>query len=255
MRPNCDVSPANRVGLADRMRERLVRGRRPAVRGTAPRIVFVWGGPGSGKTTTARLFARQRWPDCDFVDLDMDDAVHFHPAGSSMFEVRDALTGRPVRGVGNAHAMNHCIQQVTAEYLDAVHAVFRERRYHQIMHHASPDLMAEAAHMGYRTALLYVSVPFELAARRARRRAATTGRFLDGDTFRRFFRTHQQLAPHYAGMCDAAYALDNSGDDAAANAARARSLPEGRARAAALRSLVREWGHALPDGDAGQSFY
>lgn len=176
----CALSPAQLDAARRRMRAHLLAGRRPTPPGATPLLILPLGCLAAGKTTTARLFAAQHHPDRTFVEVDVDDALDFHPLGAAVWRVHDQQSGEVVPGVGHVDAYFECRRQLMDVMSDLVArellAVDVPRRYDVIMHGHQPDLLQHGARAGFHTVALFVAVPRPLNVRRMRTRAERTGR-------------------------------------------------------------------------------
>jgi hypothetical protein len=114
----------------------------------------------------------------DYVVLDFDLAVKYHPRFRDVWNIPDAITGKPT-GVGvtiGLLACNHSLEGILIKlYQDLVTA---DKKYNIILQSHEQLDMPFASDNGYVTTLLYVGVPLSVAVARTRKRAVETGKFL-----------------------------------------------------------------------------
>lgn len=149
---------------------------------------------GAGKSTTATRFVAHRFPDRDFVEVDSDDVLDFHPLGADVWRLHDMQTGAVVPGAGHIDAYFKCREQLMRVLDDLVDrellaipgsgagaAVVPPPRYDVILHGHRPELLQHGARVGFHTVALFIAVPRPLNLHRMRARAQRTGRHWDVD--------------------------------------------------------------------------
>lgn len=178
----CAVTPAEMEAALKAARKDLLRDKRPVPRGSAPHLIITIGAPGAGKSTVAEAVARRgdHGDYGDYVTIDEDVAVKYHPRYAGVWGVPSAVTGRPT-GVGFTMGYLMCNQHLLGGVMvrifeELVHA--KGPRYNIILQSHAQDNLIEAKLEGYRTTLLFVGVPLPVAIRRSRDRAIATGKFL-----------------------------------------------------------------------------
>ena len=174
----CEVSPAEYAAALAAAREDLLGKKKPVPAGTAPHLLITIGAPGAGKSTVSEAVAAERGSG-DYVTIDMDVAVKYHPRYRDIWAAPSAVTGRAT-GVGFTQSYLACNSSLTdiliRIYNDVVFGV--EARYNVILQSHDHTNIIAAKLAGYRTTLLYVGVPLEIAKARSRIRAVETGKFL-----------------------------------------------------------------------------
>jgi len=265
-----EAEAAGRAAAAE-----ATRGLRPA-RGRRPHALFTIGAPGAGKTAAAAAYLR--WSGRDpgpaqagkeeeggrasrYAAVDFDELVRFHP------RVREALalptmSGGPAR-VGLGPGWQRCAAAL-GEVADAVVGAVLGGGYDAVLQTHRHDQIAAALALGYEVTLLYVAAPVAVAQRRARDRAAATGRFLaatlaDQDAYVALaWRRYRDAAPYWAQMCDEFAACDASGpaparfEAADPHAGRAGRWRDGVARCAAVVDRAHADGRGNPALAAGR---
>jgi len=159
-------------------RKDLLSKKKPVPAGQQPHLIVTIGAPGAGKSTVAAAVARSRGRG-DYVTIDVDVAVKYHPRYFGMWNVPNVATGKPT-GIGVTSGYWTCnapLEDILIQlYEDILHS--DKDRYNIILQSHSQINLIGAKLAGYRTTLLFVGVPLETAVRRSRSRAIETGKFL-----------------------------------------------------------------------------
>lgn len=174
----CDVNAAEFEAATVAAREDLLTGKKPVAEGTRPHLLITIGAPGSGKSTVAATIAADRG-DGDYVAIDLDTAVKYHPRYKDIWSAPSALTGRSTMiGFTLSYlACNATLEDMLIRIYEEI--VFSEGpRFNLILQSHSQVNIILAKLAGYRVSLLYVGTPLAVARKRSRTRAAETGKFL-----------------------------------------------------------------------------
>lgn len=214
----CALSDAELGAAAGRMFDALRGGRDPVPAGGRPHMVLTIGAPGSGKSTLAQacVDALGAHPFASYMVVDFDDLVRFHPRLNDIWHVPD-MFGRPTE-VGFAFGWDRCADFFAAQ-ASAFLATAVERRFNVVVQSHWQRWLTTPGIEAYRTTLLYVGAPLEVATRRARSRAAATGKFLaptlaaQDAAVKTAWDDYRRTAPWYALWADDFVAVAN-GDGA-----------------------------------------
>jgi predicted ABC-type ATPase len=175
---DCDVNAAEFEAATVAARKDLLTGKVPVAEGTPPHLLLTIGAPGSGKSTVAAAVAADRG-DGDYVTIDLDTAVKYHPRYKDIWSAPSALTGRSTMiGFTLSYiACNATLEDMLIRIYEEI--VFNDGpRFNVILQsHAQVNIIL-AKLAGYRVSLLYVGTPLAVARKRSRTRAAETGKFL-----------------------------------------------------------------------------
>lgn len=161
-------------------RRDLLQGKKPVAAGKKPHLIITIGAPGAGKSTVAEAVAAERG-DGDYVTIDLDVAVKYHPRAKGMWNAPSAVTGKPT-GVGLTTSYFTCNLQLEdvliSIYEDLIAADKARPRYNIVLQSHTQVNLIDAKLAGFRTTLLFVGAPLETAIQRSRQRAIDTGKFL-----------------------------------------------------------------------------
>lgn len=175
---DCDVSPAEFDAALAAARKELLGNKKPVPAGEEPHLLITIGAPGAGKSTVSEAVAGSRGGG-DYVTIDLDVAVKYHPRYRNIWAAPSAVTGKPTP-VGftlSYLACNAPLEDILLRiYEDIVYG--EGPRYNIILQSHSHINIILAKHAGYRVTLLFVGAPLEIAKARSRTRAVDTGKFL-----------------------------------------------------------------------------
>jgi adenylate kinase family enzyme len=175
----CDVTAAEYDAAAAAARKDLLKGKRPVAEGVTPHLLITIGAPGVGKSTVSGAIASKRGAGDDYVTVDLDTAVKYHPRYSDIWAVPSAATGNPA-GVGYTLGYLSCNASLgdllLRIYEDIIFA--KGPRYNVILQAHTQVNIILAKLAGFRVTLLFVGTPLATAQARSRTRAITTGKFL-----------------------------------------------------------------------------
>jgi len=231
------LSPGETKELEERLPGELARGHAPAAarRAAPPQTIYTMGAPGAGKSTISELYARRLstagagpGPARDFISLDLDSAVKYHPRMKGIYMLPD-LGGRPT-GVAltTLHlAANYELEKVLHPTVNRLCA----EGYDLLLNRVGVGGARVAKAHGHRTTLLYVGAPLPAAQARAQARALETGRFLSPTLaaqdrlVEEMWERDAQLAPWYALWVDEFLVASGSGSAPEASLASLRRVP------------------------------
>lgn len=213
----CALTAEEVKAAGDQMERDFFTGKNPAPAGEAPHLVLAMGAPGSGKHTLARLCveALNLRPVSEYVEIDFDALIKYHPRANGVWDVAD-MFGRPT-GVGLAQGWMNCAS-VFVPLAETLLNRALEKRYNLILYTHWHLVLMHAQNAGFTCTLLYVAAPLDVALRRARSRAATTGKFLSptlkaqDELVTRMWTDYQQSVAWFALWADTV-ALVPNGDD------------------------------------------
>lgn len=174
----CEVTAEEYEAARKRARAELLRGKKPVPPGETPHLLITIGAPGAGKSTVASAVAERSGK--DYVMIDLDVAVKYHPRYAGMWNAPSAVTGKP-SGAGlttGYFTCNSTLEGILIQLYEDIIFTEKEKRYNVILQSHSQVNLIEAKLAGYRTTLLFVGVPLQIAIQRSRARAVETGKFL-----------------------------------------------------------------------------
>lgn len=176
----CTVTPDEVEKAMKTARRDLLRGKKPVAAGKDPHLIITIGAPGAGKSTVAEAVAAERG-DGDYVTIDLDVAVKYHPRVKGMWNAPSAVTGKST-GVGLTTSYFTCNLQLEdvliGIYEDLIAADKAGPRYNIVLQSHTQINLIDAKLAGFRTTLLFVGAPAETVIQRSRQRAVDTGKFL-----------------------------------------------------------------------------
>jgi hypothetical protein len=219
----CALTDNEQSAMKRRMYSELTRNKRPlpppsnATSSNTPMLVVPVAAPGSGKSTVTMRFLREspdRYDTESFVEIDLDDAIHFHPKGPDLWKLRNAATGK-LLPVGNTETFFICRRQAVAVMRRVLYDLLRERRFHLVLHSVSGNILRPAKRLGWFTLLVFVSVPREIAERRARDRLPSTGRHFTAEDVGFWWEATREAVVGWSLWADEFYVIQNGADDAA----------------------------------------
>jgi hypothetical protein len=231
----CEVTRDEVEAALKAARRGLLRGKRPVSPGETPHLILTIGAPGAGKSTVAAAVAARRpapspGKAADYVTIDFDVAVKYHPRYKDVWNAPSVRTGKPT-GVGFTMgylACNAALVGILIQiYQDILHS--EGGQYNIILQSHVQANLIQAKLAGYRTTLLFVGVPLRTALRRARTRAAATGKFLaptlaaQDETVTRMWTKYLHTAAWYGMWADEFLVADNGRTAKSGKAAGARA--------------------------------
>ncbi|GFR90199.1 hypothetical protein ElyMa_002561400 [Elysia marginata] len=177
--PDCDVSSVEFDAALAAARKELLENKKPVPAGVVPHLLITIGAPGAGKSTVSEAVVTSRGGD-NYVTIDLDVAVKYHPRYRNIWTAPSAITGKSI-GVGftlNYLTCNESLENILWRIFDDILLGEEGGQYNIILqtHAHSNIILAKLA--GYRVTLLFVGVPLEVAQARSRARAIETGKFL-----------------------------------------------------------------------------
>ena len=172
----CNVTSEEWDKALKTARRELLRGKKPVRSGETPHLILTIGAPGAGKSTVAAAVAKERGSG-DYVTVDLDVAVKYHPRYLGVWGVPDVATGKPT-GVGMTTEYLVCNNSLIDILVQIISDLLEAKKYNIIFQSHSQFSLIEAKMSGYRTTLLFVGVPLKTAIQRSRDRAIKTGKFL-----------------------------------------------------------------------------
>ena len=218
----CDVTPEEVEKASKRARAEIVKDT-PPVKTGLPHLIITIGAPGSGKSTVAGKVAATREKGKQYIVIDYDLAVKYHPRFNDIWDMAD-VDSKP-SGVGwslGYITCNQVLEEILANlFQDLIEAPLK---YNIILQSHSQVDLVHAKINGYRTTLLFVGTPLPVALQRSRTRAVTTGKFL-APTLRAqdhivtdMWKYYAMSVPWYGLWADEFIVADNRKDDSGASA-------------------------------------
>lgn len=209
-REGCSLSAAEKGRMAVVMREELLRGRVPLPRNTDPIMVIPIAAPGSGKSTVTSRWLAAKYKDATkhFVDVDFDDAIHFHPKGPDLWNLRDVTTKQTLP-IGSTETFFLCRQESIDVMRQVLRELIRKKQFHLVLHHLKGDALRPAKRLGYNTVLVFVAVPRSLAIKRALDRRRKLGRFFTADDVSDWWDIYREAMVGWSMWADEFYIIEN----------------------------------------------
>lgn len=196
----------------------LFDGKIPVDDDKVPHILFSIGPPGGGKTTLSRklIETMKLYPVDEYIDLDHDMIIKYHPRYKEMFDMRDSEGHKTGIGYGMGYIRcGYSLEDIGTRLFEKIFT----GRYNAIIHtHAMEDIIY-ARRFSYRATLLYVAVDLLIAQKRALSRANIIGRFLAQNTeqqnnhIARLHGRYKVTASWYSTWCNDFYMVDNNVDN------------------------------------------
>lgn len=214
--PSCQLSPRTIETLSSTIYHDLTADVAPFVPGRRRRPVFVGvtGMPGSGKSTMLERIIRAILDEDggggDYVKLDMDTAVRWHPLGRSLYHLHDPNTGEALP-VGDVDRLHSCYHAVQPAYAAAERRILQEANRHvvaDVLRGNAQFYLHRAHDAGYETVLVYVHTPRAMAIERMRRRTRKTGMFIERDHAVEIHRYIRDALPWWCMWVDRSFWVD-----------------------------------------------
>jgi len=144
------------------------------------RTFIVIGTPGSGKSTITGSFVEKQYPSIgkNYVVIDFDTFVEYHPDYLSTKSIK--FTDGTRASFGSAIGYIDCVREM-APLMQNIFKKLFSYEYNYIVHtHSMEDFYAfvELSFNRAKVNFIYIYVDLEIAIKRARIRAITTGKFL-----------------------------------------------------------------------------
>lgn len=172
---SCTVDAKEMKKALAEARRDILAGKKPVPAKTRPHLLITIGAPGAGKSTVADKAVDAT----NYVVIDIDVAVKYHPRYQNVWSAPDVVTGKPT-GVGFTTTYMTCNDglddMMERIFYDLISA--KGPRYNIILQSHAQGHLIDAKSVGYRVTLLFVGVPLEVATQRSRERALKTGKFL-----------------------------------------------------------------------------
>jgi predicted ABC-type ATPase len=159
-------------------KNKILKGKKPQNTDLKPKFYVTIGAPGSGKSTLINHIAKKFNPELDFVSIDLDLAVEFHPRYRNLWSAESAVNN------GNANIGYTLTRQICNDNLEGMmESIFYDiiqsnTRHNIILQTQDLNSIILARSVGYEVNLAFIGVKLETAIRRSKLRAITTGKFL-----------------------------------------------------------------------------
>lgn len=195
------------------MLEELLSGKQEIKSGTKPMLVVPIAAPGSGKSTVTTRFLEEvkKCNSKHFVEIDLDDAIHFHPKGPDLWNLRDVVTHKPLP-IGSTETFFLCRQEAIDVMRSVLRVLLKERKYHIILHGLLGDALRPAKRLGWKTMLVFVAVTRKTAVRRATDRLGKLGRHFTEEDVTHWWDTYRESMASWSLWADNFFIIDNERD-------------------------------------------
>lgn len=173
----CDLTAKELDAAAKKARADILKNAKPIPKGTTPTIVVTVGAPGSGKSTVGKLVAESYAN--NFISIDLDLAVKYHPRFNNLWNFPDALTGKAT-GVGIIETHNLCTSELSGMMEVVIDEIIAMQKYNIILQaYVSMKGLKQFSMKKYNVVALCVGVPLKIAQERAWSRSLKTGQFFE----------------------------------------------------------------------------
>ena len=214
----CDVSSDEYIAAIFNAKRFLTKNKKPQTTGLKPKFYITIGAPGSGKSTLIEHIVHKFDPDLDFIVIDLDTAVEYHPRYKSIWSAESAVDSSKTN-IGYTLTRQICNDSLEGIMEAIFYDIIKDNTRHNIIFQ-SQDLnsIILARSVGYEVNLVFIGVKLETAIRRSKSRALKTGKFLASNLYMQtrvvevMWMDYKYNTAWYSLWSDNTYIIDNNKD-------------------------------------------
>lgn len=175
---DCSISGEEYKKAIKIAKNKIVKGKTPQDPNAKPKFYVTIGAPGSGKSTLIQHIAHKFNPELDFVSIDLDLAVEFHPRYKNMWSVDSAVNSLKTN-IGFTLTRQICNDNLEGMMESIFYDLIQDKTRHNIILQTQDlNSIILARSVGYEVNLVFVGTQLDTAVRRSKLRAIRTGKFL-----------------------------------------------------------------------------
>ena len=179
----CDVSSDEYRSAIITAKRVLTKNKRPQVAGLKPKFYITIGAPGSGKSTLIQHVAHKFNPELDFIIIDLDTAVDYHPRYQSIWSAESAVDTHKTN-IGFTLTRQICNDSLEGIMEAIFYDIIKDNlRYNIIFQSQDLNSIILARSAGYEVNLVFIGVKLDTAIKRSKLRALKTGKFLASNLY------------------------------------------------------------------------
>ena len=196
----------------------LITDKKPQIAGLKPKFYVTIGAPGSGKSTLINHIVHKFDPDLDFIIIDLDLAVDYHPRYMSIWSSESAVDSRKTN-IGYTLSRQICNDSLEGIMNAIFYDIIKDNlRYNVIFQTQDLNSIILARSAGYEINLVFIGVKLDTAIQRSKTRALKTGKFLAANLYMQnqvvtdMWVDYKYNTAWYSLWSDNTYIIDNNKD-------------------------------------------
>jgi predicted ABC-type ATPase len=214
----CDVSSDEYRSAIINAKRVLTKNKKPQVAGLKPKFYITIGAPGSGKSTLIQHVAHKFNPELDFIIIDLDTAVDYHPRYQSIWSAESAVDTHKTN-IGYTLTRQICNDSLEGIMEAIFYDIIKDNlRYNIIFQSQDLNSIILARSAGYEVNLVFIGVKLDTAIKRSKLRALKTGKFLASNLYMQsrvvedMWMDYKYNTAWYSLWSDNTYIIDNNKD-------------------------------------------
>ena len=214
----CDVSSDEYRSAIITAKRVLTKNKRPQAAGLKPKFYITIGAPGSSKSTLIQHLAHKFNPELDFIIIDLDTAVDYHPRYQSIWSAESAVDTHKTN-IGFTLTRQICNDSLEGIMEAIFYDIIKDNlRYNIIFQSQDLNSIILARSAGYEVNLVFIGVKLDTAIKRSKLRALKTGKFLASNLYMQsrvvedMWMDYKYNTSWYSLWSDNTYIIDNNKD-------------------------------------------
>jgi predicted ABC-type ATPase len=214
----CEVTTNEYRAAIVEAKKSLTKNKKPQVAGLKPKFYITIGAPGSGKSTLIQHVAHKFNPELDFIVIDLDTAVDFHPRYRSIWSAESAIDSHRT-SIGFTLTRQICNDSLEGIMEAIFYDIIKDNlRYNVIFQSQDLNSIILARSAGYEVNLVFIGVKLDTAIQRSKSRAIKTGKFLASNLYMQnrvvedMWMDYKYNTAWYSLWSDNTYIIDNNKD-------------------------------------------
>ena len=213
---SCKVTQTEYTDALRQAEKKITAGKKPQHPDIKPKFYVTIGAPGSGKSTLINHIAKKLNPELDFISIDLDLAVEFHPRYQNIWSAENAVSEQKTN-IGFTLTRQICNDNLEGMMESIFYDLIENRTRHNIIlqtQDLNSIILARSA--GYEINLVFVGVQLQTAITRSKLRAVDTGKFLAPNILQQnriveeMWNDYKYNTAWYSLWADNVYIIDNN---------------------------------------------
>jgi len=213
---NWELTPKESKTITETIYRDVTKNIKPVPKNVSPIAIVMMGAAGAGKSTVGLAFAKDLIV-TNFVSLDADTVIRYHPRYTTLWDLRDPVTGKlsPLRSI-EVHGI---VARMMHNLMFDVRQKCIVNQYNLLINgHLNTESLTFLKYNKYTTVLIYVYTKLQIAKDRSWRRAAQTGQFfghtrkVHEKTIVNYHEEYIHQVPMYSMLADILMIVDNTAD-------------------------------------------